>query len=713
MNKQFLSLFLFLGAASAGAPFLPAQTPPVVEPAETTSAVALASPARPDDADDIHHLDTMIITGTVEPKSKFDFVQSAAVLGGQELAQRLQPTLGDTLAGTPGVDSTYFGPGAGRPIIRGLGGDRVRVLTGGVGTLDASVVSPDHAVSLEPLLIDRVEIVRGPASLLYGGSAIGGVVNVIDGRIPETLPERALGGRFEARGNTVADERAGAGMLTGAVGEIAWRLDGFSRKTDDIRIPDFAETPELLTDHNAEEEGPPARGRLPNSATETKGASFGLSYIGKDWHAGVAYSGFDSFYGVPGHEHHNHEEEEPVEEAVHEEEGVKLDLRQRRWDAHGEWLAPSDLLRAAKFQLGVADYEHSELEGETVGTHFENSAYEGRLELLHAKAAGMEGAFGWQFSRSDFSAAGEEAFVPPSVTRNHGLFLYEEIPLERWTAQFGGRLEKQKVSPDVASGLEARSHTVATFTGGVIWRATDTFTFALSASSNERAPNAQELYADGPHAGTGAYEVGDVNLSKEKSTGIDFSVRKRVGFVTGEVSVFLNQFDGYIFEQPNGDEDEEAELPIYAFVQRDARLYGGEVELTFHVHEQKNRILDFRVMADTVRATNTTDGTPLPRTTPVRYGAGIDWRAGRWSLTAEWRHVNEQDRVAPTETTSKAYDLASLGGAYRFVAGGITWELFVRGSNLLDETARVHASFLKDVAPVPGRSFTAGLRLEF
>lgn len=695
MNKSTLSLFIVFGAAPFAAPYLHSQTPPGALSAETES---------------VHHLEKMIVTGTVEPKSKFDFVQSASVLSGPELAQRLQPTLGETLSGTPGVDSTYFGPGASRPIIRGLGGDRVRVMSGGVGTLDASVVSPDHAVSLDPLLIERVEVVRGPASLLYGGSAIGGVVNVIDGRIPEELPKSAVAGRFEARGDTAADERAGAGVLTGAAGKFAWRLDGFRRKTDDIKIPDYAETAELLADHNAEEEGPPAQGVLPNSATETQGAAFGLSYIRTQWHAGVAYSGFDSLYGVPGHEHH-HEEVPGAEH--HEEGGVKIDLRQRRWDAHSEWLTPAAWLRVAKFQFGLADYEHSELEGGEVGTHFENRAHEGRLEFLHTRFAGMEGALGWQFSRSDFKAVGDEAFMPPSVTSNQGVFVYEEIPLERWTVQFGGRVEKQKITPAVESGLVARSHTAATFTGGLIWRVTDTFTFALSASANERAPNAQELFADGPHAGTGAYEVGDANLSKEKSMGLDFSVRKRLGCVTGEVSLFVNKFDGYIFEQPTGEENVETELPIYAFVQRDARLQGGEVELTLHLHETKNTILDFRAMADSVRATNTTDNTPLPRTTPVRYGLGVDWRMGPLSLTAEWRHVNAQNRLAPDETKTAAYDLASLGGSWRFVAGRTTWEIFARGSNLLDKTARVHASFLKDVAPLPGRNLTLGLRVGF
>jgi iron complex outermembrane receptor protein len=678
------------------------------------AASAQTVPLAATGAEDGHlHLDDLIVTASPLARAADEISAPTSVLAADALARRQQGTLGETLAGLPGVDSTYFGPGASRPVIRGLGGDRIRVLTGGVGTLDASVVSPDHAVSLDPLLIERVEVVRGPATLLYGGGAIGGVVNVIDGRIPETLPAGPLTGGFEVRGDMAADERAAAGVLMGAVGKWAWRLDGFRRKTDDLDIPDFAETAALLAEHDEEEEGPPARGTLPNTATETSGAGFGLSYINGKGHLGFSYSGFDSLYGVPGHGHHEEEPEngEEEEEESHGEEGVRLDLRQRRWDVHGEWLAPVGLLRAAKFQLGVADYAHTELEGDEIGTRFANQAHEGRLELLHEKLGDVEGALGWQFARSDFSAEGAEAFMPPSATRQQAVFVYEEIVRGDWTTQFGARVEQQKITPATASGLPARRHTGETFTAGLIWRVSEGGSFAFSASANERAPNAQELYADGPHAGTGAYEVGDPALGMEQSRGLDLSYRHRRGKITGEVSVFLNRFDGYIYEAATGAEEDG--LPVFAFVQRDAELYGGEAEVVFHLHEAKESLADFRVFADNVRATNTSDGRPLPRTTPVRFGAGFDWQHGRWSASAEWRRVQQQDRLAPSETATAGYDLVGLAAAWRFAAGRAHGELFVRGSNLLDETARVHASFLKDVAPLPSRNFTAGVRFSF
>ena len=678
----------------------------------STLALATLAPAQTvlpssGGTDDHLHLENFVITASPLAREADEISAPTSVLAADALARRQQGTLGETLAGLPGVDSTYFGPGASRPVIRGLGGARIRVFTGGVGTLDASVVSPDHAVSLDPLLIERVEVVRGPAALLYGGGAIGGVVNVIDGRIPETLPAGPLTGRFEMRGDTAADERAAAGVLTGAAGKFAWRLDGFRRETGDIEIPGFAETDALLADHDEAKEGPAAFGSLPNSATKTSGGAFGLSYINGKGHLGFSYSGFDSLYGVPGHGHHHGEE--PEEEEEHGD--VRIDLRQRRGDAHGEWLEPVGFLRAARFQLGVADYEHTELEGDEVGTRFTNQAHEGRLELLHEKLGDVEGALGWQFARSDFEAVGDEAFMPPSVTRQQAVFVYEELVRGDWTAQFGARVDWQKITPAAASGLPARRHTGETFTAGLIWRVSEGGSFAFSASANERAPNAQELYADGPHAGTGAYEAGDSMLGVEKSRGLDLSYRHRRGPVTGEVSVFLNRFDGYIYEEATGAEEDG--LPVFAFVQRAARLYGAEAELVFHLHETKESLADLRLFADSVRATNTSDDTPLPRTTPVRFGAGFDWERGPWSVSAEWRRVQSQDRLAPAETATDGHDLVSVGAAWRFEAGRAHGELFVQGRNLLDETARVHASFLKDIAPLPGRNFTAGLRLKF
>ena len=639
-------------------------------------------------------LDPVITTASPLAREADEIAQPTSIVGGHVLDEHLQSTLGETLSGQPGVDSTYFGPGASRPVIRGLGGDRIRVLTGGVGTIDASVISPDHAVSLDPLLIDRVEIVRGPASLLYGGGAIGGVVNVVDGRIPETLPDAPVTGRFEARGATAAHEVAGAGVLEGAIGHWAWRLDGFRRETDDVRIPGLGPTPEKAAEMIANGETP-SNGTLINSATETSGGSVGLSYVGSAGHFGISYNGFDSLYGTVA------------------EPDVRIDLKQRRVDMHGEWLQPVGLLRAIKFQLGVGDYRHDELEGTELGTRFTNTGYEGRLEFLHEKIGVFEGALGFQSTRSDFAARGEEAFLPPTVTTGNAVFLYEETVTGPVTWQFGGRFEQQKVAPDAGSDHAKVDHPLTTVTGGAVWKFAPAYALALSLSANQRAPNAQELYAEGAHVGTGTYEVGDENLGIEKSVGIDLSLRRTVGFVTGELSLFVNQFDGYIFEQDAGTTDAESGLPVYHYVQRDAQFYGGEFEVVFHLHKGKDSSTEFRVFVDAVRATDTSDDTPLPRTTPVRWGAALDWHAGPWSLGTELRQVEEQDRIAPIETPTAGYELWSVNAAYAFDLGRAKAQLFLRGTNLLDQTARVHASFLKDIAPLPGRDVALGVRLTF
>ncbi len=680
----------------------------------TLAGAQTAQPPAPAHAEPVT-LENFVVSASPFARAQDEIAAPTSVLAGQRLLLQRAGSLGETLAGEPGISSTWFGPGASRPVIRGLGGDRIRVLQGGIGTLDASVISPDHAVSLDPLLIDRIEIVRGPATLLYGGSAIGGVVNVIDARIPEEAPASALGGRLETRLGSAAEERAAAGVLTGKAGAFAWRLDGFTRQTDDIRIPDFAETAALLEDHDEDEEGPPARGILPNTATKTSGAGLGLTYLSTRGHLGFSYSGFDSLYGVPGHKHGHEEEEEEHEEEEHADEhgdeGVRLDLRQRRWDVHGELFDLTPLIHTARLQLGVADYRHDELEGDEIGTRFTNRAYEGRLEFLHNKIGAFEGAVGAQVSRSDFTADGEEAFVPPTITNNLAIFLYEEIARERVTWQLGARVERQEVKPDAGTGLAARSHTGASLSGGAVWKLDDTWSLAVSLNRSERAPNAQELYADGPHAGTGSYEIGDATLGLERAHGLDVSLRKRAGRVTGVATVFVNDFDGYIFEQATGEEEDE--LPVYAFVQRDARFHGAELELIAHLHESTGRQFDLRFVADTVRATNRTDDTPLPRITPARAGVGLDYRHGALTFSSEFRHSFAQNRTAPNETATDSHTLVNVSAAWRFKLGSIDAELFARGTNLNNTTARVHSSFLKDVAPLPGRDVTLGLRVAF
>ncbi|HSL82357.1 MAG TPA: TonB-dependent receptor, partial [Thermoanaerobaculia bacterium] len=523
----------------------------------------------------------LVVTATAVPRRQLDVAQPTTVLSGEELATRSGTTLGETLNEQPGVSSSYFGPGAGRPIIRGFGGDRIRVLESGLGSADASSTSPDHAVSSDPMTAERIEVIRGPATLLYGSSAVGGVVNVLNGRIPAYVPEEDLTGHLHLRGGSVADELSGALKLQGALGgRIAWHADYLRRETDDYEIPGFAEVEhhEEGEEEHEEEDEERVRGILENSSQETESGSFGLSWVADQGYLGISVSGMDTNYGVPGHGHgHEEEGEHEVEEEDHEDEEeapVRIDLRQRRIDLAGELLRDTGPFRGMKLRLGSADYEHVELEGAEVGTRFTTESIEGRLELVQRRGGRLSGTVGLQGSTTDFSAFGEEAFVPPSSTDLLALFAYEEIDLSPLRLQFGGRWETQDVSTE--TDLPDRSFDAFSASAGAIWPVDSKRDLALTLSRSERIPTANELYADGPHAATRAFEVGDPSLDTETALGLDLSLRRHEGRITGTVTGFYNRFDDYIFERFTGEEEDE--LAVIEFTQRDAEFWGAEAQ---------------------------------------------------------------------------------------------------------------------------------------
>lgn len=719
--SSFRSLFLFLGVASFAT-------------AQSVSSAPPPAPAAPAHSEPVA-LDHFVVSASPFARNQIDLAQSTTVLGGQALLLKQQPTLGDTLASEPGISATSFGPGASRPIIRGLGGDRIRLLENGVGTLDASVTSPDHAVSIDPFLVERIEVVRGPASLLYGSSAVGGVVNVITHRIETELPEARVRGGGEVRFGSAADEFARGGLLDVALHQTAdqalvLHVDGFRRTTENLRIPGFADSARLRAAETAEaiEHGEPvpefAEGRLPNSAIDSKGGAVGLSFVSKSLLLGVSRSGFDSNYGVPGHE----QEEAGAAPVADVFEGVRIDLRQRRTDFQGEWRNAGGAISGLRLKVGHADYRHTEFEPDgTPGTVFTNRGHDARLELLHSAGPAASGAVGVQFSRSDFAALGDEAFLPPSLTRNAAIFAFQEIVRGRFTAQFGGRLERTKITPE---GAASRTETDPSGSLGALWKIDEAHVLALSLAHTGRAANAQELFANGAHAGTQSFEIGDAALDAEKSLGLELSLRRRKGFVTGAATVFLNQFQGYIFEQPTGqvaiEHGAEWEflpagdahalahgggLPVYQYVQRDARFWGAELETLWHLHESTARTFDVKLAADFTRARE--DGSNLPRIPAARVTVGASWAAGPWAAGAESQFVFDQTHVAANESTSDGYALVSAHAAYAWTTGRATWQAFVRGSNLADEEIRPHPSFVKDLAPLAGRAVSMGVRLSF
>ncbi|ATC64328.1 TonB-dependent receptor [Nibricoccus aquaticus] len=668
-------------------------------------------------ADEPVALENLVVTATPLERSQAEIAAPTSVLTGRALALKLQPTLGESLAGQPGVASTYFGPGASRPVIRGLGGDRIRILQNGTGSIDASTTSPDHAVALDPLLIDRLEIVRGPAALLYGGNAVGGVVNVIDHRIATTLPDRPLEGRTAFRYSSVDEGKSAAVLLEGAGGPLAWHVDAYRRTSDDTRIPGFAESSALRAEETAHAaaNGEPApefaRDRLTNSAQTADGAAAGFSWIGTRGYLGFSASGHNTIYGIPPGAHaHEESSLDPSAPATEEEPPVRIDLRQRRLDLQGALTQPFGIFESARFKLGLADYRHQELEGAEIGTVFKNRGYDGRLELLHQPLGLLTGALGAQISHNDFSAIGDEAFLPPSHTASYALFAFEEATFDPLTWQFGARIETQDIEVRDGSNRSRDGDGVSLSTG-LVWKLSDAWSLGTTLARTERQPNAQELFSNGPHIGTGAFEIGDETLGKEKSLALDVSLRRHAGFITGELTVFANRFDGFLFEQPTGAEQDD--LVVYQYTQRDAQFYGAELETIFHLHESTAHAFDIRIAADTVRGKIRGTGENLPRITPRRLTLGFDYRGGPFSAGIDTQLVDRARNLSANETATDSYTLLGASLGWHFDLNRYACDVFVRANNLTDEEARNHVSFLKDVAPLPGRNITLGLRVSF
>ncbi|HEU5078884.1 MAG TPA: TonB-dependent receptor [Opitutaceae bacterium] len=658
---------------------------------------------------EVIHLDTLVVSSTTDPRSVFDLAQGASALTGSELRMREAATLGETLSATPGINSTYYGPGASRPIIRGLGGDRVRMLDNGIGSLDASNVSPDHNTAIEPLLVDRIEVLRGPSALLYGSSAVGGVVNVVDNRIPTAPSANLLNGRAEVRFDTAANERTGVVAVNGGNNTLGVEVQGLRTITDDFSIPGVAQIgPDAPADQPS--------GTLPSSAISTKSGSAGLSYFWTGGFIGAAASEYDTHYGVP----------------TGDEPSTSIDMRQRRLDLRAETNQPFAFFKGTRARFGLADYEHSELTGASqINTTFHNKAYEGRFELLQQELGRFSGVIGWQTSRSDFSAVGEEVVTPASVTMNNALFASEEFKVsDKLRLQYGARFEHQEIKlGEVDPALpafpgwsptsgERRVQNAPSFSGGLVWYPANNYSVGFSLSQTARPPVAQELFSNGPHGGTAAYEVGTSALGNERSTGVDLTVRRRAGRITGELALFANRFSNYVFEEqlpadtienPNNPDA----LTTYQFVARDAVFYGAEAEVTAHLIDTPATQVHLEVNGDYVHAQEITDHEPLPRTPPLRLGAALRWQHAAWSASLDYRHVFRQDRVGILETETGGYSLIGAEAAYSLRWSGATYELFARGSNLADAEARVHTSFLKDFAPLPGRNFTFGLRAMF
>jgi iron complex outermembrane receptor protein len=661
----------------------------------------------------VHHSDEVVVTGGLV-RSQLELAQATNILHDEDLAFRMQATLGETLAQQPGISSTSFGAGASRPVIRGLGGDRVRMLQGGIDSGDVSSTSPDHAVTAEPMLSERIEVLRGPSTLLYGSSAIGGVVNVIDGSIPEEQPGVPVTGHAELNGGSAAEEKAGAVVLEGGSGSWVWAASGLYRDAGDYDIPGLAELEHEGEEPEEHEEHEEVRGTLPNSDLETRTVNLGVSrFFGGSGYAGVSYSAYDSEYGIPAGHDHEGEEHEGEGEEHGEEGGVRIDMQRRRFDLRAEITRQVGPFQGMRFRFGSVDYEHAELEGAAreVGTTFYNDQVEGRIELVQAVRGPFSGSLGLQVASRDLEAIGEEAFIPPVGSDSFALFTFQEVArLEgRLRFQLGARFERQENDVKVAE-LEDRSFDGFSGSLGLVFQPNEDFAFAASLASSTKLPNGEELYAFGPHFATRVFEVGDVGLGKEQSLGLDLALRKTSGRLKGELSFFYNQFSDFIFQDFTGEEEDG--LAVVRNIQADADFYGAELSARALLLDAGDNHLDLIFGGDLVRA-ELDRGGYLPRIPPSRLNLGLHFHRAAWHFYGEVWEVAEQDRVAENETPTAGYTQVNAGADYRFIHGNRVYDFILRCRNLTDEEIRNHVSYLKDQVPLPGRDFSLSVRFTF
>ncbi|MDE0421273.1 MAG: TonB-dependent receptor [Gammaproteobacteria bacterium] len=724
---------LFLLALLAGAPWL--------------AVAALAAEAPEQEPGDIEEVIVL-----AHPLAREGLAQASDVLDADELERKAVDNIGATVGNEPGIHNSSYGAGAGRPVIHGLGGARVRVMEEQIDTLDVSVSSGDHAVTVDPFIAKRVEVLKGSASLLYGSGAIGGVVDVHTGRIPSEVPERVRGA-LDVRGVDNGDGSNSALRLDGGGGNVAWHLDAFAREAGDYDIPGFAESAALRAmeeeedhhdedehgddDHDHEEDDyheeeghqEEARGHLPGSGLEVQGGSVGWSVIGEGGFVGLSVSSLDSEYGIPGHSHahHEHEHEEDGhddheehaddhEDDHHEDEGRHEDedppvvvLEQTRVDLEAGLADPFDGFEGLNLRIGINDYEHVENEAGEAGTAFANKAWEARAELTHDPFGGWRGALGIQLGDREFSVVGEEAFTPPVDTSSVGLFWVGERSLEELAIEAGVRYDRVEHVP--AHGT-SRDFGGASASLGLIVPLGEDWEGTLLADYSSRAPVGEELFSDSPHPGTGVFEIGDPGLDHEHARNLAATLTGSGDGRSLRGTFYYTHFADFIYQAATGEEHDGFEVRRYA--QADATFAGFEVEGRATVAEWGAGRLEIGAFFDMVSPKLDVSGNDnLPLIPPNRVGVSFEFTSDRLRANVDYVRAAEQDDVAEFELPSDSYDDLRARIAWRLRPGDMTVDLFVAGRNLTDDEQRLHTSVVKDLAPQPGRTMEAGLSVRF
>ena len=701
----------------------------VIENKNTQLSVALDNSA----------IEIIDISATPFHSSNIESALPVTVLHGERLRMRQENTLGDTLSKEIGVHSSFHGGVASTPIIRGLDGPRVLVTQNGLDAGDASRIGPDHAVSTETSTTERIEVLRGPATLFYGSGAIGGVVNLVDERIPRTIDTK---GEWLAEYNSNNEQNLVSGSINSGTNNIAVHVDGFTRDNENYQVPKKNGIVEIA-----------------NSASKSSGFTLGASYLLNNGFVGLSYQGLDHKYGIPGHSHGD------------EDIAVLADLKQKRWQLLSELSFENDFIKSLNTKIAYTDYRHSELEVGVMGTTFDNQSVEARVELFHQDVMDWRGGLSIHYKQSDFAAVGAEAFTPPSETNSMALAWIEEKHFGDVLIQLGARIERTEVTAakvrlpqlelaEKHNGHEDEDHsedehhseheqqgvtrnfnvkhvfTPASFSAGVVWDFTDGYNLGLSLSHSKRAPSASELLSFGPHIGTGSYEVGALfslyddhgeapylgltahDIVMETANNIDVSLRKFKGDFGFILHAFYNQIDDYYYEKATrfsaGDEhnhgeheaEEEAHtLPLFIFGAQDVTRHGFEAQAVWQVTDE----FSWRVQADIIRA-RLDSGGELPRTPPARISSEFNYQGKRISAGLFISHYFKQTHTATLETSTDRYVMVDANVNYHFTLGEHDLAVYLKGKNLTDEYAQVHTSFLKDLTPLAGRSIAIGIR---
>ncbi len=648
----------------------------------------------------------IVVTAPIEG-SRIESLQGTTVLTRSDVVETLNGGLGNSLDALPGIATTFYGVGASRPIIRGLGDDRVRVLENGIGAIDAASASPDHAVTADGLDASRIEVLRGGAALAYGGNAIGGVINVLDESIPTHRSADPFSVDALASYTSVDQGSEGSVGVTADTGGLMFRLSAAARETDDYDIPGFANI-----------DGTGAYGTAPNSWTSFRAYSAGASLV-RDWgYAGVAIKRTTDEYGLP-----------PEPGAT---QGGHIELEQTREEARGDVRVGWGPFDGLDFGLQHSDYEHTEFEADGApGTTFTNEGWEGRIEAHH-RSDQLQGAIGLQASDTDFAAVGEEGFITPTNTRDLGAFAVERWDLGGWGLEGGLRVETRNLDNQ---GGGNRDFTSTSGSVGAFMRPAENWFIGATMARTERAPTATELFADGPHLATFSYEVGDPDNGKETALSIEGSARYTTDALRFELNLYHIDFSDYIALVNRGDfwwSDEVTStsgfaptdtdpsipggaevIPVFAFVQRDASFNGGEVFASMRLFEGLGLTWRATGAVDFVRGEFDGGGGDLPRIPPRTTTVGLEAENAVWRGRVELVDVADQKDVASFETPTDGYQLVNARLSWRPLGGENPFTIMLDGRNLSDEEARVHTSFLKDEFPLPGRSVRMVLSTTF